>query len=176
MTNPYIFQLSEALKILVERTDKILQNKLWNPEQEARLISGLERLIEVINHIERQQKAEFCLVEKVEETVTRFNKVLTIQNRAAGGIKGEFVENIEHVARNVKIVGQAAEFIAEIMQVISNAYRQKKAAATNTENGDTKTDEVDLTGILSQLNNLIETKVKVYASEEVKALTTGENG
>lgn len=176
MTKPYIFTLSESLKFLVEKTDKILQNKPWNPEQEARLMSGLERLIEVVNHIEQQQKAEFCLVEKVEETVTRFNKVLTIQNRAAGGMKGEFVENIERVARNVRIVGQAAEFIAESMQVISNAYRQKKAATTNTENGDTKTDEVDLTGILSQLNNLIETKVKVYASEGAQVFPDGKNG
>lgn len=176
MTNPYIFQLSEALKILVERTDKILQNKPWNPEQEARLMSGLERLIEVINQIERQQKVESCLVEKVEETVSRLSKVLTTQNRAAGGIKGDLVESIERAARSVKIVGQAAEFIAESMQVISNAYRKKNAATTNTENGDKKTDAVDLTGILTQLNDLIETKVKVYASEGAQAFPAGKNG
>lgn len=177
MTNSYISNISklnEALKLLVDKTDKIIQDMPWNAEQEARLMSGLERLIEVANHIERQQKAEFWLNEKFEETVNRLNKVLKIHNRAAVGTKREFAENIERFARNVKIVGQAAEFIAESMQVISKAYRQSNAPTTNTENGDVKTDKVDLTGILTQLKNLIETKVKAYTSEGDKVIQSSQ--
>ena len=174
MARSYTSQLCEAINMLVEKTDLMLQDRTQNAEQKARLELGFKRLIEVITCLERQQKVEFWLAEKLEETVTRLNTVLKIQNRAAGGIKGEFVENIERVARNVKIVGQAAEFIAEIMQVFSKAYRQSKAATTKTENGDTKTDKVDLTEILTQLNNLIETKVKSYASEGAKVIPSSQ--
>ena len=171
MADSYISNLSESLKMLVEKIDQILQDRPLNAENETHLISGLDRLVEVINHIEKQQKVEFWLADNFEETVTRLNKVLKTQKLVAGDKKEDFVENIERIARNVKIVGQAAEFIAESMLVISKAYRQSRAATTNSDKGDTEGDKVDLTGILTQLNNLIKTKIKANNYEGDKLIS-----
>lgn len=159
MTNSLPSQLSEALDRLVEKTDQLHQSMSRDAELEARFVAGFERLIEVVAHLERQQKVESWLAKKLEETVPRLNKALKKQDRASSGVKGELGENIERIARIVKVVGQVAEILAGSMQVISKAYRENKTDTPGTGNVDAKNDAVDLTGILTKLNDLVKSGV-----------------
>lgn len=166
MRNSLTSQLNEALDILVEKTDELQKAMPLDKEQEAHLVAGFERLTEVVANMERQQKAESRLAKKIEDIVPRLNKVLKKQDRVANGVKGDLAENIERIARIVKVVGQAAEIVAGSMQVISKALRENKPATPNSEKKDEKTDTIDLSEILTQLNNLIGNQDKEQSTSD----------
>lgn len=164
MINSLTSQLSEALDKLVVKTEQLQQIRPLGAEQEARLETSFERLNEVVTRLERQQKLESWMALKLEKTVSRLNKALKKQDDATSGAKGEVADNIERLARTVKVVGQAAEIVAGSMEVISKAYRENKTATPNPENEVEKTNTVDLTGTLTHLNNLVKSALEEHSS------------
>lgn len=174
MANSLTSQLNEALERLVEKTDQLLKTRPWNAEQETRLLAGYERLAEALANMEQQQKVESLLAKKIENIVPRLDKVLKKQDRVSEGAKENLAEKIERLAGTVKVIGQITEIIASSMQVISKAYLEKKTAATSPENGDEKTDTIDLTGILTQVNDLVKSVVEGRSSSDENQAITPE--
>lgn len=175
MVNSLASQLNKALDRLVEKTDQLQQAGHWDAEQEARLEAAFKRINEVATHLEQQQKLESRMAQKLEKTVSRLNKVLKKQDYAGGGTEREPGGNIERLARTVKVIGQISEIVAGSMQVIGKAYRENKAETPDPGNEDAKTDGVDLTGILTQLNGLVKTFVESNSStKEDTAVSSSE--
>ena len=69
--------------------------------------------------------------------------------------KVELSDKMERFARCVKVVGQVSEIIAGSIQVINKAYQEKDTIKPEDEKSNQENDAVDLTGIMTGLNDLV---------------------
>ena len=163
MVNSFTSQINETIDSLVEKAEQMLQASAWNAEQEERFEASFKRLNKVLTYLEQQRKIESRMAYKLEKSVARLNKELKKHEQSAESNKGETADNIERLAKNIKVIGQVIEIVTESLGVISKRYRDKAATPT-PESDEEKGNAVDLTGIMKNLNDIVKSTVETHKS------------
>ncbi|MFA4885034.1 MAG: hypothetical protein WC601_04560 [Desulfotomaculaceae bacterium] len=163
MVNSSTSQINETIDSLVEKAEQMLQARSWNVEQEEHFEASFKRLNEVLTYLEQQRKIESRMAYKLEKSMARLNKELKKHEQSEENIKGETADNIERLARNIKVIGQVIEIVTESLGVISKRYRDKTETPT-PESGEEKSNTVDLSGIMKNLNDIVKSTVETHKS------------
>jgi len=160
---PVSRRVTDTMEKLVARMEQLENKHNMGKEDISRLLITLERMMNGLAEFENHQEINKELARKLDRLTEQIEKLFSQQQGGLADRDHEhLIENIKYYVIIAKVVGQVIEIIANstilILDTVSSATgdgSNKNSTADSRTAGSSSSADVDLSGILQSINEVI---------------------